>query len=115
MIPAAGKNASEKIKAKQEVSGKLNDMVDVRDELNAQKKVKITIPSTELERDPVVVGINGYVFQIKRDEPVEVPQSVLNVLNDAKMTIYKQVKRTDGEGNELVAINAQRHAYQMLQ
>lgn len=113
MIPGTTAGKTEKVK--REAPGKLNDIKDVRDELNAQDKVKIMIPSTELERDTVNVGINGYVYQIKRDEVVEVPRSVVGVLNDARMTIYKQVKRVEGEGNELVPINAQRHAYQMLQ
>lgn len=79
-------------------------IVRTMEALRVQKKVKIIIPSTEFEKDPVTVGINGYVYQIKRDEPVEVPGSVLGVLMEAKITSYVQKKREDGEGNELVPI-----------
>ena len=91
------------------------DTEDVRDALDAEKKVRILIPSTETERDAVPVGVCGYTYLIKRDEEVEVPQSVVSVLRDAKMTIYRQVKRTEGEGNELVPVIAQRFAFQILQ
>lgn len=79
-------------------------IVRTMEALRGQKKVKIIIPSTELEKDPVVVGLNGYVYRIKRDEPVEVPSSVLGVLMEAKITSYLQRKREDGEGNELVPV-----------
>lgn len=85
-----------------------------REELSGQKKVKVRIPSTETDKDPVVVGINGYVYQIKRDEVVEVPASVAQVLDDAKLTLYVQKKREDGEGNELIETSAQRIPYQRL-
>lgn len=88
---------------------------EVKDELNLQKKVKLMIPSTEHDRQPVPVGINGYVFLIERDKEVQVPESVVQVLRDAKLTTYKQKKREDGEGNELIPIVSQRWAFQILQ
>lgn len=83
-----------------------------RDVLSKQRRVKIKIPSTEREKDDVSVGINGHVFLIKRDEFVEVPVAVIEVLNNAKMTVYTQKKREDGEGYELVPAEAQRFPYQ---
>lgn len=85
-----------------------------REVLGKEKKIKIQIPSTETEKDPVVVGINGYVYQIQRDEVVEVPESVAMVLDDAKMSIFVQERRPDGEGNELREIVAQRIPYQTV-
>ena len=83
-------------------------IVRTMETLRAQQKVKIIIPSTEFEKDPVVVGLNGYVYQIKRDEAVEVPTSILGVLLEAKITSYVQRKREDGEGNELIATTSLR-------
>ena len=76
--------------------------------LRHQAKVKIMIPSSETEKDPVTVSINGHAYQIKRDETVEVPKDVLAVLMNAKTTTYVQRKREDGEGNDLVPIVSMR-------
>lgn len=81
---------------------------ETRDELHAQRKVTVNIPITENDKDDVVVQINGYAFQIKRGADVPVPVSVAKVLEDAKIMTFAQVKRADGEGNELVAQETQR-------
>jgi len=81
---------------------------ETRDELHTQRKVKVNIPITESEQDDVVVQINGYAFQIKRGVDVEVPESVVGVLEDAKIMTYGQITRADGEGKELVAQESQR-------
>lgn len=96
------------------VGAPANDQFTLRTkkELEKQPKVKIRIPSTETEKDDVTVGINGYTYQIKRDTEVLVPRSVAQVLEDAKITIYTQKKRENGEGNELVATVAQRIPFQ---
>lgn len=49
------------------------------------KKKFLIIQSGANENDTasVMIGINGYVYKIKRDEEVEVPESVINVLKDA--------------------------------
>lgn len=108
----------EEKKAKAAVSdtGKegLDDTEIVRATLNAQQKVKIMIPSTETKRDDVPVAVNGYTFLIQRDKVVEVPMSVVGVLNNAKMTLHKQVPREDGNGMELVPYEALRFPYQFL-
>lgn len=45
-----------------------------------EKKVKIKLPLTRTEKDDVYVCVNGYSYQIKRGETVEVPESVAEVL-----------------------------------
>jgi len=83
--------------------------------LHAQKKVKIMIPSTEIDKDDVMVQVNGYCYQIKRDEEVPVPESVYQVLKDAKTKVYQQVPRGDGqEGNELVEQEVQRIPFSVV-
>ncbi len=80
------------------------------------KRVKIRIPSTEAPggKDDVTVNINGYLFQIKRDEDIEVPEAVLKVLDNAVMTHYKQKKREGGEGYEMVPMKVMRFPYQRI-
>ena len=72
--------------------------------LQGMAKVKILIPSTEQDKSDITIGVNGHVFQIKRDVQVEVPYPVVKVLESAKLTTYTQRKRTEpgSEGNELV-------------
>jgi hypothetical protein len=109
-----GEAKKEDVKAGAKANAPIENIMSVKDELDAQKKHKIIIPSTETEMDDVFVGINGYTYQIKRDVAVEVPESVIKVLQDAKVTKYKQVRREDGEGYELVASEAQRFAFQTV-
>lgn len=51
--------------------------------LSQQKKIKIKLPLINPKDDVVEVGINGYVYRIKRGESVEVPESVAEVLEHA--------------------------------
>lgn len=87
---------------------------DTRDILNKQKRHKIMIPSTERDKEPVQVSINGYAYNIPRDKEVEVPQGVLEVLNNASYTVFTVKKREEGEGNELVGQEVRRFAYQSV-
>lgn len=59
----------------------------------AQGKRTINIPSTEAAdgQAPVFVGVNGVHFLIQRDTNVDVPESVLEALRNAKQTVYKLV------------------------
>ena len=51
-----------------------------------EKKVKIKIPLTKNDAEDVYVAVNGRSFLIKRGEEVEVPESVVEVLeNQEKM------------------------------
>lgn len=84
----------------------------IMEELHGQKKIKIMIASTERDKEAVTVGVNGYHYNIPRDQWVEVPESVIEVLNNSKMTTYTQKKREAGEGNEMVAVDVARFPYQ---
>jgi hypothetical protein len=55
------------------------------------KRVELTImqDSGENGREPVFVGLNGTGYQIPRGIPVNVPVEVLEVLNNATMTVYE--------------------------
>lgn len=93
----------------------IDNTAEVKKELQRQKKVRILIPSTETQRDDVSVAVNGYAYNIKRDAEVEVPESVVEVLKNARTTTYIQRKREDGgEGNELIPQHSPRFAFQIL-
>lgn len=53
--------------------------------LSEQKKVWVRIPADKLNKHDVVVPVcvNGYTYQIKRGERVEVPQTVADILENA--------------------------------
>ena len=55
------------------------------------RKVRIRIPSESrgAGSSPVPVGVNGVGYLIKRDEEVEVPEGVWNVLMEAKESIFE--------------------------
>lgn len=56
------------------------------------KKVKIKIASQDRpggDRD-VFVGINGRTFLLKRDEELEIPEPVYELLEQTEVTYYKQ-------------------------
>ena len=63
--------------------------------LNAQKRVRILIPAgrSKHEQCPVAVGVNGRAYLIERGVEVDVPESVLHVLNLA----VEQAPVMDGE------------------
>jgi hypothetical protein len=50
---------------------------------SAEKRFLIEIDEVEGRPNFEVVGVNGTIYKIKRGEPVEVPESVLEVLNNA--------------------------------
>jgi len=91
----------------------VDNLKEIQETLKKQKKYAIRIPSTETQREPVEVGVCGYVYRIKRDEWVEVPEAVVEVLNNAQFTYYTQKRREDGDGNELIPHTVQRFAYQV--
>ncbi|MEO8296345.1 MAG: hypothetical protein ABI574_00915 [Burkholderiales bacterium] len=41
--------------------------------------------------DAVSIGLNGYMYQIPRGKPVEVPAEVYQILLDAKQTLFQSV------------------------
>lgn len=53
-----------------------------------QKRITILIPESEVDTQPVQVYVNGRSYIMKRGEEVEVPESVVEVLNNAKQMVY---------------------------
>nr|DAM99268.1 MAG TPA: hypothetical protein [Caudoviricetes sp.] len=55
------------------------------EELAKSKKVRIRLPKDQLNEEDVVVPvcINGYTYQIKRGEWVDVPEEVARILEEA--------------------------------
>ena len=56
-------------------------------------KVELTLHAGEgdIGRQAVFLGINGHGFNIPRSTPVEVPEEVVQILDNATMTVYEQV------------------------
>lgn len=79
-----------------------------RKALQGEKKVTIRINSTEQDKEDVFVAVNGFAFTIQRDKDVEIPFTVYQVLMDAKTSVYRQVKREDGEGMQMIETEIQR-------
>ncbi|KJZ07168.1 hypothetical protein TW86_18095 [Halomonas sp. S2151] len=57
-------------------------------EENKAKRFRIIIATSDSDKQPVQVGVNGRMYAIKRGEEVVVPASVVNVLRDAVQHIY---------------------------
>jgi hypothetical protein len=106
--------SAENKEPKEHAAEGIDNLKEVERELRAQKKIKIMIPSTETQHEPVPVQINGYAFLIERDKEVLVPESVVEVLRNAQFTTYKQIKREDGEGNQMIPLTSLRFAFQIL-
>lgn len=53
----------------------------------APKMVKIKLPLTRTERDDVFVGLNGKTYLIKRGVEVEVPEGVVEILNNREQML----------------------------
>lgn len=56
--------------------------------LRAQRHMEIEVHTSEKDKHPVPVTINGYSFVIKRGVRAIVPESVVKVLQDAVRTEY---------------------------
>lgn len=102
----------EAMKGPQLTGGDESAMSKTRDALRKETTVRIVIPSTETEKDAVTVGVNGYVYQIARDKPADVPASVAAVLDNAVTVRYTQRPRDNGEGMETIPVESMRFPYQ---
>jgi len=49
-------------------------------QLKEQKRVWLTINSTENDSSKVMIGVNGHAYRINRDEPAFVPVAVVEAL-----------------------------------
>lgn len=76
--------------AKAQVSGKRTPKVDGHDIALSGKKKTITIHTSEAEggHDAVAIGLNGYMYQVPRGMPVEVPVELVYILENAKVSTY---------------------------
>lgn len=83
--------------AKANNSAKRAPKVDGFDIALSGKKRTITIHATESEggHDAVPIGLNGYMYQVPRGMPVEVPEELVFILENAKTSTYHPGK--DGE------------------
>ena len=59
---------------------------------NKEKMYTVTLPIIKGVHEDKVVVINGYRYIIKRGEPVEVPQSVYEVLQHEALMQRKQAE-----------------------
>lgn len=50
----------------------------------AEKMVKIKLPLTRTEQDDVFVGYNGRTYLIKRGVEVEVPEGVVEIIEESE-------------------------------
>lgn len=101
----------ETVKHTNKASAPINDgdpTERTRRALAAEKKVTVVINSTAENSDDVFVAIQGLAFTIQRDKEVQIPLSVYQVLMDAKSTAYRQAKREDGEGMQMIETEIQR-------
>lgn len=64
------------------------------------QRISIILSESESDRRPVVVGVNGKNYVMKRGVPVSVPMAVIEVLNnacnevfDSEMKVSQQVMR----------------------
>lgn len=72
------------------------------------RKRTLTIHPSEADggNDAVFLQINGYGYQIPRGKPVEVPEEVIEVLNNAKQTFM-----SFGQGGGITERTAHRFAF----
>lgn len=71
-------------------SGKRTPKVDGFDIALSGKKKTITIHTSEAEggHEAVPIGLNGYMYQVPRGVPVEVPEELVKILENAKTSTY---------------------------
>lgn len=84
--------------------------VDGHDIALSGKKKTITIHVSDAEngQEAVPIGLNGYMYQVPRGIPVEVPAELVNILENAKVSTYHPV---GGGSTELVERIHNRFAY----
>lgn len=77
---------------------------------DVQKKFRLTISNQDGvdQTDFVKVQVNGYMYTIPREVEVEVPEEVIEVLNNAVVTRYVQ------EGDVMVPRKARRFPFTVL-
>lgn len=68
-------------------------MVKLENAANPAKKDTVTVrlPLTKTERDDVLVGLNGKMYQIKRGHSVEVPRGVAEILENSEQMMMNSI------------------------
>jgi hypothetical protein len=71
--------------------------VDGHDIALSGDKKTITIHTSEADggQDAVPIGLNGYMYQVPRGVPVEVPTEIVKILENARTSTFHPTK--DGE------------------
>lgn len=60
-------------------------------QVNTRRTITIHATGDEEGQNAVPVGVNSVVYQIPRGVPCQVPDEVLGVLENARISIYKEV------------------------
>lgn len=84
--------------------------VDGHDIALSGKKKTITIHTSDSEggHDAVPIGLNGYMYQVPRGMPVEVPVELVHILENARTSTYHPA----GQGStELIERVSNRFAF----
>lgn len=81
-------------------------------EQQKQRKVRIRVFENKDHPPRIPVIVNGVPYTIVPGAEVEVPESVVGVLNDAIVTSYKQER--DGEGFKLVAQKSLAYPFEVI-
>ena len=55
---------------------------------NDETRVTIILNESDIDKQPVVVGVNGKNYVMQRGKPVAVPLAVIEVLNNAKKVVW---------------------------
>lgn len=68
-------------------------MAKLENAANPAKKDTVTIrlPLTKTERDDVLVGLNGKMYQIQRGHSVEVPRGVAEILENSEQMMMNSI------------------------
>lgn len=70
------------------------------EDMRPEKRVRVTLHSdgTPTGNQAQFVAVNGYAYQIPRDTPVDVPEEVVEALQNAKMGFLEQVSGSGADG-----------------
>lgn len=72
------------------------------------KVLRVTIPATEQDTQPVQIGLNFKLFLIPRDQEVLVVEPLIDVLRNGVQKKYKN------KGGELIEYDAPAYPYQVM-
>ncbi len=89
--------------------------IPAQNPLADEPRVKIKIADTEDASAPseVFVGVQGYGFKIQRGKAVEVPRSVLRVLEEQVKTVYR-ISHDDQGRQTMIPVNVPAYPYQVM-